>query len=70
MKIASESKDKHKGHAQREKRVLFGCFSSRLKKKKKMKFMEQLPVNFQRENCRFRRTLFLSLSYVEESPFY
>lgn len=26
MKITSEYKDKHKGHAQREKNVLFGCF--------------------------------------------
>lgn len=26
MKITSESKDKPKGHAQREKNVLFGCF--------------------------------------------
>lgn len=33
MKITSESKDKPKGHAQREKNVLFGCFCLCFKKR-------------------------------------
>lgn len=32
MKITSEYKDKHKGHTQREKNVLFGCFCLCFKK--------------------------------------
>lgn len=36
MKITSESKDKPKGHAQREKNVLFGCFCLCFKKRNEM----------------------------------
>lgn len=36
MKITSESKDKPKGHAQREKNVLFGCFCLCFKKRNKI----------------------------------
>lgn len=57
MKNLSESKDKHKMWPKWDKWAVW------------VKFMEQLPVYFQRENWRFVRRFF-TLSYVEESPFY